>query len=244
MIEKHSLYIDWPTRVLHWSLVIGFLFTIGIAQFVDDDSKVFTYHMIGGVTLSLIVILRVLWGIIGPNYANFRNFQLSPAKLKQYLQDVLNGSSLSNEAHNPASSWAAMLMFILILSTASIGILMATTTGAISEVLEEIHELSAMLLTITVIIHIGGVIFHQMKKQDNLLKAITIGTQIEQDHMGKKPKSFIFLGIILFGFIFFSFSFMLKKIETNPNAIDIGVWSIPVSSEKEDSEYDDHDHHD
>lgn len=56
---------DLPTRIFHWLLTIGFFVTAAISLAADDDSPLFSAHMILGIVLGVMVILRIMWGFVG-----------------------------------------------------------------------------------------------------------------------------------------------------------------------------------
>lgn len=62
---KQTLIYDIPTRIFHWLFVALFLFSFLIAKNVDDESVLFSYHMISGILLTGIVLLRAFWGLMG-----------------------------------------------------------------------------------------------------------------------------------------------------------------------------------
>mgnify|MGYP000449590781 CR=1 FL=1 len=80
---------DLPTRLIHWLLTFGFLACFGIAQFAGEHSAWFPIHMILGISLGIIVVLRVAWGFTGTRYARFGSFLYSPSALYEYMKGTL-----------------------------------------------------------------------------------------------------------------------------------------------------------
>lgn len=148
--NKKTQVYDWPTRNFHWFFAFLFLGAYIIAESVDDKSGIFSYHMLAGITMIYLLILRIVWGFIGTTYARFSSFKLHPVTLIRYLKDAVLAKTKRSLGHNPASSYAAILMFICAIGLAITGILM--TGGNETEFYEESHELLANLFLITVII--------------------------------------------------------------------------------------------
>lgn len=148
-----------------------------IAEFAGDDSPLFSYHMMAGVTIVFLIILRFIWGLIGTTYARFSSFKLNPLELVQYLKDTIVSKTKRYLSHNPASSYAILLMFIFAIGLAVTGILM--TTGYENDFYEESHELLANLFLITVIAHVAGIIFHQFRHRDALWSSMLDGKKKE-----------------------------------------------------------------
>ena len=120
--------------------------------------------MLIGLTLPVLVGLRVLWGIVGSRYARLSSFALRPKELVGYFKDFLLGNPARNLGHNPASSWAAIIMMALALGLAVTGYLM--TSGGNKETFEEVHELFSSAFIVVVIAHVSGIILHTLRHKD------------------------------------------------------------------------------
>ncbi len=173
---KSKVY-DWPTRLFHWSFAGLFVGTFLIAKTIDDESPAFSYHMLLGLTLSGTVVLRILWGLIGSKYARFSSFALMPSELFHYFKSLLFGHTARRLGHNPASSWAALIMMTLAIGLGVTGYLM--TSGGDKEAIEEIHELFANAFLVTAISHVAGVLLHTIRHRD--------GIALSMIHGGKTP---------------------------------------------------------
>lgn len=161
-MEKRLVY-DLPTRVLHWLFAGLFITAYGIANLVDDDSALFVFHMMAGLTLSFVVILRLGWGFVGTPHARFTDFALRPKDLINYFKGILTGSQRRWAGHNPASSWAALVMMGLALGLGVTGYLMST--GG-KETFEDIHEILANAFAITVVLHVAGILLHTLRHKE------------------------------------------------------------------------------
>lgn len=164
---KTQVY-DWPTRLFHWLFASGFIAAFAIAKLTDDESPVFSFHMLAGLFLGWIVTLRVIWGLIGTRYARFSSFALSPGRLIQYFKDVLTGKAPSALGHNPASSWAAIVMMALAIGLAATGLAMSGvfSFGLEKDAFEDIHELMANAFLVVALVHVTGVVLHSLRHKD------------------------------------------------------------------------------
>lgn len=198
------LVYDLPTRVFHWLFAGLFVTAFAIAKTIDDDSVVFSYHMLAGMTLSLLVLLRIAWGILGTRHAKFSNFALSPLDLLNYFRGILSGDSRRWAGHNPASSWAALIMMGLALSLGLTGYLM--TSGPNKEDYEEIHELLANGFLIVVIGHLLGIAVHTIRHKEMIGLSMLDGRKAdisyaETINSSKWPVAFLLLALVgAFGF--------------------------------------------
>ena len=155
---------DLPTRIFHWAFALCFILAFVISNTVDDESKLFSYHMLVGIVMVFTVVLRIAWGLVGTRYARFSGFVLNPADLFKYLTEILTGKLNRWAGHNPASSWAAIIMIILSLGLGITGYLMVNSPA--SEFIEELHEILANAFLIPVILHICGIILHTIRHKE------------------------------------------------------------------------------
>jgi cytochrome b len=159
-----GLVYDLPTRLFHWLFVGLFLTAFVITKTVDEESVTFSYHMIAGMTLSFLVVLRIIWGVLGTKHAKFSGFALRPADLISYMSGIFSGSKRRWAGHNPASSWAAVIMMILALSLGMTGFRMAT--GPENHDIKEIHEVLATLFMLVAVTHVIGIVVHTIRHKE------------------------------------------------------------------------------
>jgi len=171
-MKKISVY-DLPTRFFHWLFAFLFIAAFAISKTVDDESPLFSYHMLAGLTIMFLLVLRLLWGFTGTAYARFSSFKLNPVELIRYFKDAVVMKTKAYPGHNPASSYAAVIMFACAIGLAVTGILMAN--GGENDSLEEVHGLLANIFLISVIIHVAGIVFHHFKHRDSLWSSMLDG---------------------------------------------------------------------
>ncbi|MBK9294281.1 MAG: cytochrome b/b6 domain-containing protein [Oligoflexia bacterium] len=160
---RQQLVYDLPTRLFHWIFAGFFLTAFIIAKTVDDESLLFSYHSLAGLMLGFTVILRIIWGMVGTKHARFTGFALRPTDLIKYMKGILSGDKTRWAGHNPASSWAAIVMMLLALSLGTTGYLMST--GG-KETFEDIHEILANTFIVVVVMHVAGVILHTIRHRE------------------------------------------------------------------------------
>ena len=68
---KKSLAYDLPLRIFHWLFALLFVTAFVMGKTVDDDSSLFSYHMMAGLSTGFILTLRIVWGFIGTVYSRF-----------------------------------------------------------------------------------------------------------------------------------------------------------------------------
>ncbi len=197
-MNRHLIY-DLPTRLFHWLFAGLFVAAFLIAKTVDDESSLFSYHMLAGLLLGVVVLLRLIWGFVGTKYSRFASFALHPRDLMTYFTTILSGEKRKWTGHNPASSWAALIMFGLALGLGLTGYLMASGH---KETFEDIHELLANGFLIVVLLHVAGVVLHAMRHQDSILVTMIDGAKsgipVPEPVKPRPMVGFVFLALVAF----------------------------------------------
>lgn len=162
---------DLPTRLFHWLLAAGFSIAAVIALLLGDDSSLFPYHSIIGLTLAIMVALRLVWGLVGTRFARFTSFAFGPTAVLAYLTGVARGTGSRHIGHNPASAYAIYTMLGLIIALAATGIMMGTG----NESVKDIHEFLAYAMLAVVGVHVLGVIVHTIRFKENITASMIHG---------------------------------------------------------------------
>lgn len=207
-MEKTLIY-DWPTRIFHWLFAGMFIAAFFIAKTFDDESILYPYHMLLGLSMAFLVLLRIVWGVMGSRNAKFSSFSLNPRDLVRYMKDVLHSKNHVSDAHNPASSWVAIIMMFLALGLAVTGYLM--TVKFYKEIFEEIHGLFANAFVIAAILHVCGIILHTFRYKDGIGASMLHGRKkVEAPNVSGISHSYRFAGVV-FILVFFSFVLYLNN---------------------------------
>lgn len=164
---------DLPTRVFHALLTVGFIAAFAIAQFSGEHSAWFPYHMLLGIVLGVMVVLRVIWGVVGTKYARFESLLFSPSALLKYLRSAFTSRGERYTGHNPGSGYAILAMLLLTLLVVATGLLMSTG----SETAEELHSLAAYALLAVAAIHVVGVVWHTIRHRENIARSMITGVR-------------------------------------------------------------------
>ncbi|HEY8269941.1 MAG TPA: cytochrome b/b6 domain-containing protein [Pseudobdellovibrionaceae bacterium] len=224
---RQGLIYDLPTRLFHWLFSGLFLTAFIIAKTVDDESSFFSYHMLAGLTLGFVVILRIAWGIFGTQHARFSNFALNPSDLISYFKGILSGDKRRWAGHNPASSWAAIVMMVLALGLGLTGYLM--TSGPNKETFEDVHELFANAFIVVAILHVAGIALHTIRHQEMIGLSMINGKKsnitAEQAIPSSRPGvGILFIGLaVVFGtYIFKNYDSQTRNLQAFGTTLHLG----------------------
>lgn len=165
---------DRLVRWFHLLYLVGFASAFVIAKLIGEDSAVFPYHMMVGLSLAFIVILRLIWGLIGTRWARLTALSLHPRALFAYFRQVLSREPESSVGHNPATSFTMLAMFAVTLGLAWTGYRM--TVGDYSG--KQIHELLVNVWLALVIAHVLGVVLQTVRKRSRIALSMVDGTKL------------------------------------------------------------------
>lgn len=214
---RNRLIYDIPTRLFHWLFAGLFIAAFLIAKTVDDESPVFSYHMLAGLLLAFTVLLRIVWGFIGSKHSRFASFALHPKDLVTYFTGILSGDKRKWAGHNPASSWATLVMLTLSLGLGITGYLMASGQ---KETFEDVHELLANGFLVVVLMHIAGIVLHALRHRDGIALTMIDGAKSDSPETetisNSRPAiALLFVGLVATFGIHLAKNFDSKKRDLN-----------------------------
>jgi cytochrome b len=176
-------------RIFHWLLATVVL----VDWFMDEPLWMHTWL---GYLAAGLVILRIVWGFIGPENAQFINFVRGPRLVLEYVAGLVRFSSRRYLGHSPAGG--AMIVALLVMISATIVTGMANLAadrgegplaGAISKVkrpiipgqrrprllMKQVHETVANITLVLVVLHVLGVALGSFAHRENLVRAMITG---------------------------------------------------------------------
>ncbi|MEA3434158.1 MAG: cytochrome b/b6 domain-containing protein [Campylobacterota bacterium] len=235
MNKKEGHVFVWPigTRIIHWMMALSFT-TAFITSYYEH---MLHDHVALGFIFLTIIIYRIIWGIIGPQYATFNTFKLRPSQLKHYfVEKIQNRWRKIPAGHNPASSWFT----VWALTVGTVIVVSGLLLYGIQEakglfrflnddyteymgLLAWIHKYSSYLFAAWVVIHITGVMVEQFWHRTGMVFAMITGYKRTEgeDTKVKSALSFfaytmIFIAIGSYFFIISSnYNFLTLQKHTN-----------------------------
>ncbi len=168
-MQDKALIWDLPVRVFHWTLATSF----AGAYLLADGERLRNIHVMFGYTVLGLVVFRLVWGLTGTRYAQFRSFMYRPREMANYVRGLLRGDRPHYVGHNPAGSLAIWAILILAGLTGLSGY--ATYNEFGGDALEEVHEFLANAWLMVVGMHIAGVVVSSLLDHENLARAMITG---------------------------------------------------------------------
>jgi cytochrome b len=104
-------------RASHWLVALGFF----VAYFTEDE--LLGPHVWAGYLVGALVVLRIIWGFIGPRYARFSDFIYGPAKVLGYLAKLISGGAKRYIGHSPAGGAMVIALEVCLAATVATGLM-------------------------------------------------------------------------------------------------------------------------
>ena len=184
-------------RLAHWGIA-----GVVLANYAFTKEGGSVHIALGWAGMALL-LLRLIWGFVGPREARFASFPPNPMAALRHLGGLLRGKAPQYPSHNPAGALMAYALW------ACLAVLMLTGLGmsglspfaradleaAVAEgdwsvlveedgdaegespygdVLEEVHEVAANLILILAVLHVAGVAVESRALRRNLLAPMLI----------------------------------------------------------------------
>ena len=198
-----TLVWDPLVRFGHWALVAAFAVAYLSAE--EEAGGPDPLHVWGGYVVGVIVVLRVVWGFVGPRHARFSDFVRSPIVALAYFRDLLYGRARRYVGHSPAGGAMVIALLVCLAATVVTGLMaygeqgkgplaavlvadanangneaghraLAETRGEQTEsTIGELHGLIANITVALVVAHIFGVAVASFVHRENLVLAMITG---------------------------------------------------------------------
>lgn len=108
---KKYLVWDLPVRMFHWLLVLCLFAQWLTAEILEN--AIDWHFYIGYFTLGLI-IFRLIWGLVGTQYAKFSSFIAGPKAIWQYFISLISKQHTAAIGHNPLGGLLLPAVLILV----------------------------------------------------------------------------------------------------------------------------------
>ncbi len=198
--QYQSLKIWDPfIRSWHWLLVVSV-----VSGWLLGEFRTFTvmqWHIYCGYMTGVLLVLRIVWGFMGPEAVRFNALAIRPKHLLSYAPTVFNRQPSATAGHNPLGALSTVIMLVL-LSIQVVSGLFAEDDGlfysgpfasmlssAMIVKMTAIHDYFSRLVLVFVFLHIAAVLFYLIWKKENLIKAMITGNKLVKKTNHSKPEA-------------------------------------------------------
>jgi len=167
---------DLFTRLIHLVLIVLGIIAWLTGEIAEDYEEGvdwgYTVHSWAGLGVALFILLRVIYGVVGPDLVRFTSWvPYTRERLIQVWEDLLTLLRFKlpdRPAHVGLSGLVqafGLLLFFWMALTGSVlffYIEPGTETSGLLHLVEELHEVGEDLIPVYLVLHVGAVILHTM----------------------------------------------------------------------------------
>ncbi len=107
---------DIGIRAGHWLLVLAF----AVAYVTEGEPR--WLHVYAGYAIGAWVLLRLLWGLVGPRHARFADFVRGPRQVLAHLQGIARLKPSRYVGHDPTGGWMVLALLLGLTGTVGSGL--------------------------------------------------------------------------------------------------------------------------
>ena len=170
--HKSSELMIWDPvlRLLHWVAVLMFVLNYWIFETGSF------WHKAAGYTLFLVVIVRLLWGRLGPHNARFSIRALDKTHWQAHFHHLRHRQIAPDSGHNPFGYLWLYLSLLLFSALTTTGFLLEEIDYFFgSDALETLHGRLADSLFVLACVHVVAVLGLQWWGRIALIKPMITG---------------------------------------------------------------------
>jgi cytochrome b len=170
-MPRESLRLwDPVVRVFHLSIAGVFAANYFFNEAGDDWHVWLGYYAMGWL------LVRLVWGFVGPRSARWSDFWPTPSRLAAHARSLIAGRPEHRLGHSPIG---ALVMIAMLLAMLTVGL-----SGWAMEEIDalwgadwplQVHETAADALLALVIVHIAAALFESVQVRDNLPLSMLTG---------------------------------------------------------------------
>jgi len=163
-------------RLCHLSIAAVFFANYFFNEEGDD------WHQWLGYYALACVLLRLVWGFVGPRSARWVDFWPTPARLAWHARALLRGEPCHRLGHSPIG---ALVMLLMLAGIAGLGL-----TGWASQEVDalwgadwpnDVHSWLANAVLALVCVHVSAAIYESVRLRENLPLSMITGRRRHRD---------------------------------------------------------------
>lgn len=193
--HPHRVF-DPLLRSLHWAIALSVVTLIASSQLAEAfehgpyETAIWNLHILAGYGLTAALLARLLWGLVGPTNARWRDLW-HPAVWKDSLKR-LRLPAAHRLGHDPIASLAYLFAYGVMALMVVTGLGLAASefqagplaawlgnASWLEDVAEDPHEAGFVLLLGFVGLHMAALVFHQLRGE-RVAQSMVTGKQYSE----------------------------------------------------------------
>ncbi len=199
LTHPHRVF-DPLLRVLHWAIALAIVSLIATSQLAEwfehgpYEKTFWNLHILSGYVLTAGLLTRLLWGVVGPASARWRDVW-HPAVWKASLS-TMRLPAKHRAGHDPIASLGYLFAYGVMALMVITGLGLAASefqagplagwlgdAAWLEDVLGEPHEVGFVLLLGFIGLHLTALVFHQWRGE-RVAQSMVTGKQYHQMESG------------------------------------------------------------
>jgi cytochrome b len=171
---------DLPTRLFHWALVVS---VVGAIIAVNVGGDAMAWHFRFGYAVVTLLLFRLVWGFVGPQYARFTSF---PPRVRAAWRSLRSPGSELSPGHSPSAALSVYAMLLAASAQAVTGLfsndaimwdgpLRKWVSSATSDMITGWHLTNRYLLIGLIALHVAAIIWWRVRHGKRLTRAMLTG---------------------------------------------------------------------
>jgi len=177
--DPEMIVWDRIVRGGHWLLALSF-------AVLYLEYKKFPLHPYAGYIVLAVVILRIIYGFVGPGAARFSSFWFGPTRMFSYLRNAFRGHAEYHFSHNPIGAAMVYALLGTLLLNCLLGLLTYSAQQQLGpfgslvpdkweDQLIAVHSALGHISAGLVLCHLAGVIWASRLHRENYALAMLTG---------------------------------------------------------------------
>ena len=188
-VDTHETGLVWdlPVRLAHWGLVLSLAGSWLTAELGVEYRD---YHFWCGYAALGIVLFRLMWGVIGTHYAQFRHFLPGPGRLLWFVRSRGGTNDTARDSlgagHNPLGALSIVVLLGLVSVQIGTGLFtdddilytgpyQSAVSSATVEWLTNLHHSNFDYLLAMVVLHLVAIAYYRFARRQLLTRAMITG---------------------------------------------------------------------
>lgn len=186
-MKGYSLEKVWDPLIRLWHWVLALVVTLGwcFGEFMSFTN--IKWHFYCGYTLLGLILIRLIWGLCGPQPVRLSALFNSPRSIVAYLKNIKQRIPSGTRGHNPLGALSVIAFLILLTAQATTGLFLESEeffeTAPLFNLVSEStvwrltwwHKLFAKCILGLVLLHVSVIFFYWIWKKENLIKPMITG---------------------------------------------------------------------
>lgn len=177
-------------RALHWAIALSVVALVASSQLAEAfedgpwETAIWEFHLRAGYGLAIALASRLLWGLVGPASARWRDLW-HPATWQASLKN-LRLPRARRVGHDPVASLAYLFAYAVMMLMIVSGFALAAgefnagplaawlgDAGWVEDAMQDPHEFGFGLLLGFVGLHLAALVFHQLRGERVAQRMVT-----------------------------------------------------------------------